>query len=209
MLSGLDEFARAWCSELRHRMSRPIPPILVFLFLVPFSSVQAGSQEEKLMQERTAREEAAARPCDHLFRVMILPARPDSTYAFVTKIYLTQSSGAHEPTGCVTIKVRFPHVGFAERSRTLKRDEIALVWRIFSEEEIFSLPAKQKESPEPSLMVMDGSMVIFSHYERRTHRTEEVTRGISTSRPAARAVEDLAKPFEDLVTKLEKVDPFR
>lgn len=182
----------------------------LFLFLGWLSFANAGVGEEKIMREKNVRAEAGARSCDHLFRVMLVPARPDAGYAFVTKLYLTQRSVSHEPSGWVTIKVRCGRLGFVERSRALKADEIELVWKTFYEEEIFSLPAQQKESPgDYWSRVRDGAVVVFSHFDRQKRRTEEVVRGISPSQPAARAVAELAKPFTDLVKELKKADPLR
>ncbi|HEY3898498.1 MAG TPA: hypothetical protein VGM54_07795 [Chthoniobacter sp.] len=50
---------------------------------------------------------------------------------------------------------------------------------------------------------------MFSHYDKRTRRTAEIIRTNDESQPANRAYIDLAKPFDDLVKKLEKVNPFK
>ena len=160
------------------------------------------------MRERTVRDEAAARPFDELYRVIFVPARPYGEYGFVTKLYLTLRNGSHEASGWVTIKVRFGGAGFAERSRALTEDEVALVWRIFYEEEIFSLQKKQREAPwDYAKHIRDGAIIVFSHFNKRTRHAEEVIRTSDESQPAGRVVTDLGKQFDDLVKKLEKVNP--
>jgi hypothetical protein len=182
----------------------------LFLFLGWLAFANAGEREEKILREKSVRAEASARPCDHLFRLMVVPGRPDAGYSFVTKLYLTRRSVSHEPSGWVTIKVRSGRLGFVERSRALKADEIEQVWKTFYEEEIFSLPVQQRESPGDYWdRVRDGATVVFSHFDRQKRRTEEVARGMSSSQPAARAVAELGKPFTDLVKELEKADPLR
>jgi hypothetical protein len=170
----------------------------------------ATPSEEKIMREKSAREEAAARPFDEFYRLMFVPARPYGEYGFVTKLYLTLQNGSLEASGWVTMKVRFAGLGFAERSRALTEAEVARVWRIFYEEEIFSLPKKQREAPfNYAKHIRDGATIVFSHFDKRTRHVEEVIRAGHDSQPAGRALTDLGKQFDDLVKKLDKADPLK
>jgi hypothetical protein len=109
---------------------------IAFLLALPCAA-GATPQEEKIMNEKSAREEAAAKPFEELYRVMLVSFRPYAEYGAVTKLYLTLRDGSRAASGWVTVKVRFAGAGFAERSRALTPDEVDRVWKIFHEEEIF------------------------------------------------------------------------
>jgi len=178
--------------------------ITLLLSLLIHPVANAGKLDEELLHEKSIKQEAD-RNFEHLFRLMSLQY-PIRDYAYVIKVYLSRETAKLPPRGLIIFKVRIGENRFAERSRKLIPKEIDLVWKTFYGEEIFSLPAKQTEVPELSdPAVRDGpGNVIFSHFENRTHHSEEVTRCSTFSQPAARTAKALGELVSDLVRDIER-----